>query len=255
MDGTLDWDEFRLVKAIADSGSLVGAADKLGVNHSTVFRRLTALEAAIGVRLFERSRSAYQPTAAGEAMINVASDVGESIVEFERNVARRDIKPAGVLRVTTIDSLAIYVLPPILNLFRETYPGVALDIILSSQDLSLSRRGAEVALRVTHGPSEIHELLEANGLHPSRALGQNFVADANTVRRIVRLAGVGPGSQVVEIGAGLGSLTLALAEAGAEVTAVEVDRHVDEYGHPRWGSGEIKIVGVSWIAARGKKFC
>ena len=153
MDGTLDWDEFRLVKAIADSGSLVGAADKLGVNHSTVFRRLTALEAAIGVRLFERSRSAYQPTAAGEAMINVASDVGESIVEFERNVARRDIKPAGVLRVTTIDSLAIYVLPPILNLFRETYPGVALDVILSSQDLSLSRRGAEVALRVTHGPS------------------------------------------------------------------------------------------------------
>ena len=80
--------------------------------------------------------------------------------------------------------------------------------------------------RVTHGRAEIHELLLANDLRPSRALGQNFVADANTVRRIVRLADVGPGSQVVEIGAGLGSLTLALAEAGADVTAVEVDRHV-----------------------------
>jgi 16S rRNA (adenine1518-N6/adenine1519-N6)-dimethyltransferase len=81
-------------------------------------------------------------------------------------------------------------------------------------------------VRVTHGRAEIHELLLANDLRPSRALGQNFVADANTVRRIVRLAGVGPGSRVVEIGAGLGSLTLALVEAGAEVTAVEVDRHV-----------------------------
>jgi len=80
--------------------------------------------------------------------------------------------------------------------------------------------------QVTHGRAEIHELLLANDLHPSRALGQNFVADGNTVRRIVRLAGVEPGDRVVEIGAGLGSLTLALVEAGAEVTAVEVDRHV-----------------------------
>jgi 16S rRNA (adenine1518-N6/adenine1519-N6)-dimethyltransferase len=80
--------------------------------------------------------------------------------------------------------------------------------------------------RVTHGRAEIHELLLANDLRPSRALGQNFVADGNTVRRIVRLAGVGPGTRVLEIGAGLGSLTLALVEAGAEVTAVEIDRHV-----------------------------
>jgi len=79
---------------------------------------------------------------------------------------------------------------------------------------------------VTHGRAEIHELLVANDLRPSRALGQNFVADGNTVRRIVRLAGITPGRRVVEIGAGLGSLTLALAEAGASVMAVEVDRYV-----------------------------
>ena len=79
---------------------------------------------------------------------------------------------------------------------------------------------------MTHGRAEIHELLQANDLHPSRALGQNFVADGNTVRRIVRLAGVTSGQRVIEIGAGLGSLTLALAEAGASVTAVEIDRHV-----------------------------
>ena len=73
---------------------------------------------------------------------------------------------------------------------------------------------------------DITDLLQRHGLRPSRALGQNFVADPNTVRRIARLAAVGPGDRVVEIGAGLGSLTLALLETGASVTAVELDRYV-----------------------------
>jgi 16S rRNA (adenine1518-N6/adenine1519-N6)-dimethyltransferase len=79
---------------------------------------------------------------------------------------------------------------------------------------------------VTHSRRQILDLLDRHGLRPSRALGQNFVADANTVRRIARLAGVAAGDHVVEIGAGLGSLTLALAETGASVTAVELDRHL-----------------------------
>jgi 16S rRNA (adenine1518-N6/adenine1519-N6)-dimethyltransferase len=72
--------------------------------------------------------------------------------------------------------------------------------------------------------SDVSRLLEAHGLSPSRALGQNFVADPNTVRKIVRLAMVQPGDLVVEVGGGLGSLTLALLEAGARVTVVEKDR-------------------------------
>ncbi|MCU1497944.1 MAG: rsmA [Acidimicrobiales bacterium] len=79
---------------------------------------------------------------------------------------------------------------------------------------------------MTHTRRALAELLERHDLGPSRALGQNFVVDPNTVRRIARLAGVGPDSNVVEIGAGLGSLTLALAETGASVTAVELDRYL-----------------------------
>ena len=79
---------------------------------------------------------------------------------------------------------------------------------------------------MTHSGADIAQLLSAHGLKPSRALGQNFVADPNTVRRIARLAEVGPGSSVLEIGAGLGSLTLALAETGARVVAVELDRYL-----------------------------
>jgi 16S rRNA (adenine1518-N6/adenine1519-N6)-dimethyltransferase len=79
---------------------------------------------------------------------------------------------------------------------------------------------------VTLTPGEASRLLADHGVSPSRALGQNFVVDPNTVRRIARLAAVGPGDHVVEVGAGLGSLTLALAETGAAVTAIEVDRHL-----------------------------
>src|SRR5258706_2196595 len=74
--------------------------------------------------------------------------------------------------------------------------------------------------------TQVTELLARHDLAPSRALGQNFVVDPNTVRRMVRLAGVEAGDHVVEVGPGLGSLTLALAEAGAEVTAIELDRYV-----------------------------
>ena len=79
---------------------------------------------------------------------------------------------------------------------------------------------------MTHSRPRIHELLQDGALAPRRDLGQNFVADPNTLRRIARLADVGAGDRVVEIGAGLGSLTLALAETGAEVLAVEVDRGI-----------------------------
>jgi len=76
------------------------------------------------------------------------------------------------------------------------------------------------------GRSELRRLLDEHGISPSKALGQNFVADPNTVERIARLARVGASDHVVEIGAGLGSLTLALAATGADVIAVEVDRYL-----------------------------
>jgi 16S rRNA (adenine1518-N6/adenine1519-N6)-dimethyltransferase len=75
-------------------------------------------------------------------------------------------------------------------------------------------------------PTRIRALLDEFELTPNRALGQNFLADPNTARRIVGLAGVAPGTRVLEIGAGIGSLTTALLDAGADVTAVERDRHV-----------------------------
>jgi 16S rRNA (adenine1518-N6/adenine1519-N6)-dimethyltransferase len=81
---------------------------------------------------------------------------------------------------------------------------------------------------VTHSHNDISHLLNKHGLAPRRAFGQNFLVDPNTVRKIARLANVGPNDFVLEIGAGLGSLTLALAETGATIVAVEIDNGVVE---------------------------
>src|SRR6201986_5113845 len=100
-----NWDDYRYVRAVAETRSLVGAAELLGVNHSTVFRRINALEEGLGARLFERGRAGYALTAAGEEMVPLASRMGEEITSFERRIAGRDIKPSGELRVTTNDTL------------------------------------------------------------------------------------------------------------------------------------------------------
>jgi DNA-binding transcriptional LysR family regulator len=154
MPTAISWDEFRLVKAIADARSLVGAAEKLAINHSTVFRRLGALEEVMGARLFERSRNGYTPTATGEEMIALATRMEQEIVDFERAVAGRSAKPAGELRLTTNDAFLNWLLGPMLASFRVKFPQIRLDVVVGHEHLNLSRRDADVALRATLEPPE-----------------------------------------------------------------------------------------------------
>ncbi|SRR5208282_2448145 len=154
MSAELSWDEFRLVKAIADSRSLAGAAELLGLNHSTVFRRLAGLEKSIGARLFERCRSGYRTTATGDEMVALATTMADSIVDFERRVAGRDAKPAGQLRVTAGEAIGQHFLPAIMAQFQTQNPGVVIELVLCNNALNLSRRDADVAIRVTNDPPE-----------------------------------------------------------------------------------------------------
>jgi 16S rRNA (adenine1518-N6/adenine1519-N6)-dimethyltransferase len=105
---------------------------------------------------------------------------------------------------------------------------------------------------------QVRDLLAAHGIRPSRALGQNFVADPNTVRRVARLAEIGPGDRVVEVGPGIGSLTLALRETGAEVTVVEIDRHLLPVLEAVAGPSGVRIVEgdamtVDWNGLLGEE--
>ena len=148
------WDDFRLVRVIAEMRSLTGAAEKLMLNHSTIFRRLGQLEETLGTRLFERSRNGYIATSAGEEMVALASHMGQAIDAFERKAAGRDEKPSGELRIATTDTMLVYLLTPILATFAKAYPDIRLEMIIGSQPLNLSRRDADIAVRAAAEPSE-----------------------------------------------------------------------------------------------------
>jgi DNA-binding transcriptional LysR family regulator len=150
----LAWDDFRLIKAIADARSLPAAATLLGLNHSTVFRRLGQIEDALGIKLFERHRTGYTLTTLGEEMVTLAQRVDEEINAFTRKVAGQELLPAGELRVTTNDSLLVHLLTPLFAQFREHYPDIRIDVVLANQALNLSKRDADVAIRATDDPPE-----------------------------------------------------------------------------------------------------
>src|SRR5262245_59167103 len=150
----LSWDDFRYVKAIADTRSLAGAATELSVNHSTVFRRLAQIEGQLGSRLFERSRAGYALTPCGEEMVRLAERMGEDIVAFERQVTGHDLRPSGELRVTTNDTVLIHLMTGVFAAFRKAYPEIVLDVVVSNQALNLSKRDADVAVRATDRPPE-----------------------------------------------------------------------------------------------------
>lgn len=154
MHANLAWDDFRLVKAIADHDGLTGAAVALGLNHSTVFRRLGQIEEHVGLQLFERRKTGYVATAAGVEMAALAGRVEEDVAAFSRRLAGRDVAPSGELRVTTTDTLYLHLLLPIFAAFRAAHPAIRLDIVIGNQPLNLSKRDADIAIRASDAPGE-----------------------------------------------------------------------------------------------------
>jgi DNA-binding transcriptional LysR family regulator len=150
----LAWDDLRLIQAVAQARGLPAAAAKIGVNHSTVFRRLRQIEELLGMALFERHRTGYVPTTAGEDIVALAERLDEEITAVTRRLAGRGAGPAGELRVTTSDSLLVHLLTPLFARFRAACPDVRLDIVLTNQALNLSKRDADVAIRATERPPE-----------------------------------------------------------------------------------------------------
>jgi DNA-binding transcriptional LysR family regulator len=152
MGDPLNWDEFRIVRAIAEAQSLTRAAERLGLNHSTLFRRLAAMEARLGHKLFARDRSGYRPTAAGEDMAALANLMGDTIAEFERRVTRSEVPLSGRVRLTTVASIGLLVLPPVLAALARAHPALHLEIMPSDAVLDMTHGVADIALRCLKGP-------------------------------------------------------------------------------------------------------
>ncbi len=154
MNRHLAWDDLRLILAIAVTGTLSGAGRRLGLSHATVYRRICDIEGRLGVKLFDRARTGYAPTLAGEEVAAAARRIEIEVLEVERRVAGQDLRPSGTVRITTTDTLLVGLLSPIFGNFRKAHQDIYLEIAVSNQLFSLSKREADVAIRPSLTPPE-----------------------------------------------------------------------------------------------------
>lgn len=150
----MDWDDLKHVLAVSRQGGLSGAARLLGVNHSTVSRRITSMEERLGAQLFERTPTGHQPTEAGLEAINAAERMEEASIAFERRLAGKDNQPAGLVTLTAPLMILMGPFMEIAARFRDAHPQIELKLIASNDLLDLQRREADVAIRVSDAPDE-----------------------------------------------------------------------------------------------------
>jgi DNA-binding transcriptional LysR family regulator len=142
-----DWEDLRFFLEAHRTGSLTQAARALGVEHTTVSRRIAALEASLGVRLFDRTPRGYEPTAAAQELRPLADRVEEQVLAIERRAdPGRDL--TGVVRIATSNQLATDFVVPALPAFRARHPGITIELSAENRDIKLSRREADLALRM-----------------------------------------------------------------------------------------------------------
>ncbi|AZM96879.1 LysR family transcriptional regulator [Vreelandella venusta] len=178
------WDDLQIVLAIAETGSLSGASRALRISHATVFRRLNEMERRLKVTLFERSRTGYIPTLSGDDLAASARRVQSEVKGAERRIIGQDLTLSGSLRITTTDTLFAGLLSPLLASFRQRYPDITLEVVISNQRQSLSRREADIAIRPTRQPPETlvgRKLSDISlAIYGQKALWQNAPLLLNT---------------------------------------------------------------------------
>lgn len=150
----MDWSDLQYFIALAEEGSVRTAAQKLKVSHSTISRRISALESDLGVRLFDRLPSGYQLTEDGQGILADVADIKSRVNNLELRISGQDDKLCGPLRVTMPDIVACQALMPYIVRFTQDYPDIELDIIATSERLSLDQREADIAIRITDKPPE-----------------------------------------------------------------------------------------------------
>jgi DNA-binding transcriptional LysR family regulator len=158
----IDWDDVRYFLAVARGGSVRAAAERLGVNHSTVLRRIAQLEERLGVHVFEKLPSGYRLTDAGEEVLEFADQMEASSHLLETRVFGRDQSVRGLLRVTLAPTLTTHLLMPDFADFGRLHPEIEMEILSSGELANLTNREADVAIRVVYArntrPLTLHGL-------------------------------------------------------------------------------------------------
>jgi DNA-binding transcriptional LysR family regulator len=158
----MEWDDLKYFIAVARSGSLTESARQLRASPATVGRRVAALERRLGARLFDRRQSGYVLTEGGEAIRARVEEVEDAVLTVERHVLGRDVRPAGKVRVATTDDIATLIIAPRAAEFRKRYPDIVLEIVARQDVANLTRRDADVALRLAR-PTHANYLIRKVG--------------------------------------------------------------------------------------------
>lgn len=145
----LAWTDFHTTLAIARHGNVAKACVALGVTHSTLLRKLDVIESRLAARLFERIRGRYALTAAGHEIVQAATAFESLALAAENRVRGQDLRPGGDVRVAASSIVIEHLLPGVLAQFRSAFPDVMIELVASREHVSLSRREADVAIRVT----------------------------------------------------------------------------------------------------------
>jgi molybdate transport repressor ModE-like protein len=190
----MDWDDVRYFLAITRGGSVRAAAETLGVNHSTVLRRIAQLEEHLRAQMFEKLPSGYRLTEAGKEVLEFADQMEAASNQLETRVFGRDQSVRGLMRVTLAAPLATHLLMPDFGEFARLYPEVEMEIVPSDEPMNLTTREVDVAIRVVYNrdtlPLNLHGLKGPElfgGVYMSRDLLAAWRAGASDrIRWIVK---------------------------------------------------------------------
>jgi DNA-binding transcriptional LysR family regulator len=185
----MQWDDLRVFLAVHRFGSHKGAARQLAVDPTTVGRRLAALEASLGARLVVRTPERVQSTQAGLELLRYAERIETEALNAERALAAADERLEGALRVTATDGIVHYLLLPALSEFRALHPGVTVDLRIDARVYDLSRREADVALRLVRPKEPALVARRLGTIQWSLFASEAYLERRGTPRNLASLAG------------------------------------------------------------------
>lgn len=191
----LDWDDLHSFLAITRHGNLSAAARALKVTQTTMGRRLDALHARAGVKLLERTPSGYVLTSAGERVLANVERMEAEAFSVERAITGEDARLEGEVRIATVEALAAHILIPSLGDFAARYPGIAVEVDVDTRSLSLSRREADVAVRLA--AFEQHEAIVRKA--GEMAFGVYAAESYLAAHGVPDLAGGAPGHRAIAL--------------------------------------------------------
>ncbi len=197
----MNWDDLRYALALTKAGSLVRAAKALGVDHTTVARRIDALEAALGQRLFTRTTTGYVLTSEGERLVPELEAVERGASAIERRAHAADGAAFGTVRVTAGETFGIRYLAPRLARLGQRHPGLEIELVTGGAVLDLARREADVAVRFFKSKSSDLVVRRAGSVAHALYATKTYLSAHPLKKGDLRghaILGAAPGSGVVE---------------------------------------------------------